>query len=331
LTVELPGDDSIAAIIPLFNGAKFIERSLRSVLAQTRPADEIIIVDDGSTDDGLDVARRVLNGHNSAQLLVQTNAGQSSARNLAVSKAKSSRLAFLDQDDWWYPEHLERLERPFNLHHSRPLGWVYSDLDEYDLSGRMVVHRMLTTMETEHPKRTITACLGHDMYILPSAALIDRAAFDAVGGFDPRLSGYEDDDLFLRMFLAGYYNVFIPRALSAWCIHGGSASYSPRMARSAIVYAQKLIEEFPDDRDRHRYYRRDLIAPRFLRNAAAFLMRAAATGKATDVEFALRGIDLCRRYLPTRYRLPLAMVRPFLGNRFIARILGRAAVALSGR
>jgi glycosyltransferase involved in cell wall biosynthesis len=312
LTVAHVRDASIAAIIPLYNGARFIEKSLTSVLEQTRAPEEIIIVDDGSTDDGPEVARRLLGGRNNALLLAQPNAGQSAARNLGASRARSRLLAFLDQDDWWYPEHLAELAEPFAEEHGRPLGWAYSDLDEYDLDGRMVVHRMLTTMRTEHPKRTLGACLGANMYVLPSAALIDRSAFDRVQGFDPRLSGYEDDDLFVRMFLAGYYNVFIPRALSAWRIHGGSASHTPRMAKSALIYAGKLIEQFPDDADGPRHHRRDDIAPRFLRTGLAGFLRGLRAGRPDEVRLGLALVELCRPHLRRRERLALSVLHPLM-------------------
>ena len=82
---------------------------------------------------------------------------------------------------------------------------------------------------------------------------MSRRAFDAVGGFDERLRGYEDDDLFLRMFSAGYDNVFLNRALSQWRVFSGSASFSARMAISRMLYFRKLLAEFPDEPDQGRF------------------------------------------------------------------------------
>ena len=89
----------------------------------------------------------------------------------------------------------------------------------------------------------------------------------SVGGFDERLCGYEDDDLFMRMFRAGFENIYIDKALSKWRIYPGSTSYSFRMARSRGIYTRKLLEIFPDDQKRARYYARDLIVPRFFDHA----------------------------------------------------------------
>jgi hypothetical protein len=84
------------------------------------------------------------------------------------------------------------------------------------------------------------------MYILPSATLIKRDTFLAIGGYDAELRGYEDDDLFLRLFLAGYTNRFTPEAVTAWTVNISSTSFSESMARSRFIYFKKLVALFPD-------------------------------------------------------------------------------------
>ena len=95
--------NSIVAIIALYNGAKYIERSLGSVLAQTLQPDEIIVVDDGSTDDGLGAA--LVEGFRKEnpriRLLRKANGGQSSTRNFGVKNSSGKLIALLDQDDAW--------------------------------------------------------------------------------------------------------------------------------------------------------------------------------------------------------------------------------------
>jgi len=254
----------IVAIIALYNGARYIEQTLRSVLRQSLPPSEIIVVNDGSTDDGAGVAivERMALTH-PITLLHKPNGGQSSARNLGVQRSTSVLIAFLDQDDIWYENHLAELAKPFAKPSEPPLGWAYSNLDEIDENGFLICRSFLSTIGVEHPKRHIFDCIRQDMFILPSAALISREAFETIGGFDERLCGYEDDDLFLRMFRAGYHNTYLKRALSQWRIYTGSTSYSYRMALSRNIYTRKLLQMFPNDIQRVRYYIRDLIAPRF--------------------------------------------------------------------
>ena len=101
------------------------------------------------------------------------------------------------------------------------------------------------------------------MFVIPSATLVSKKAFNDVGGFDERLSGYEDDDLFVRIFSKGYGNVFINKSLAQWRIHGGSCSWGTRMATSRIIYAKKLLQNYPDDYVRGYKYGREIILPRF--------------------------------------------------------------------
>jgi glycosyltransferase involved in cell wall biosynthesis len=259
-------DVSIVAIIPLYNGARWIEQSIASVLSQTLQPDEFIVVDDGSTDDGPAIVERLAQNH-PITLLRKPNGGQSTARNFGVAHSKSALIALLDQDDAWYRHHLETLIKPFRKPHGIPLGWAYGNLDEIDESGGVIIKRKLDDFPAkEHPKRSLVNCLGEDMFILPSASLISRAAFEAVGGFDERLCGFEDDDLCLRLFRAGYDNVYINEPLSKWRIYPSSTSYTSRMAISRMIYADKLLVAFPDNPIQKRYFCRDCIAPRFARS-----------------------------------------------------------------
>lgn len=264
-TVTGPG---ITAIIPLYNGSKYIEEALNSVFRQTLPPVEVIVVNDGSTDNGAGVAivERLARSH-PITLLHKLNGGQSSARNLGVKQSKTDLIALLDQDDVWYENHLEELAKPFRSRNSPPLGWVYSNLDEIDEDGFLVSRSYLSLLSAAHPKRHIYDCMRQDMFVLPSASLIRREAFEAIGGFDEELCGYEDDDLFLRMFRAGYDNLYLDQALSKWRIYPTSTSYTFRMARSRGIYVRKLLRSFPDDAKRARYYARDLILPRFIKHA----------------------------------------------------------------
>jgi glycosyltransferase involved in cell wall biosynthesis len=202
-------DARIAAIIPLYNGAPYIRQAIESLLHQSLAPTEIIVVNDGSTDAGPQIVESLARAH-PIRLLHKANGGQGSARNLAVANSNCDLIAPLDQDDVWYRNHLDELARPFGQPRAIELGPAYSNLDEIDEEGRLVVRSVLRLFaNVQHPKRDVEGCLRTDMYVLPSASLISRRAFDAVGGFDERLRGYEDDDLFLRLFRAGYDNVYL--------------------------------------------------------------------------------------------------------------------------
>jgi glycosyltransferase involved in cell wall biosynthesis len=158
----LEGRMNISAIIPLYNGGKYIRAALDSVLRQDRPADEIIVVDDGSTDDGAsDSSLKWPQVYPAIKLVSKPNGGQSSARNFGVRHSKGDLIALLDQDDEWYPHHLRILEQPFKETRSIPLGWAYSNLDHIDVLGRMMTRSVLDTVPNSlHPKRDVLNCLG---------------------------------------------------------------------------------------------------------------------------------------------------------------------------
>jgi glycosyltransferase involved in cell wall biosynthesis len=251
---------TVAVIIPYYDGSKWIERAVKSVCNQSVPADELIIVNDGSRTDEqtfiYELAKRY-----PLTIIDKTNGGQGSARNAGVAASKSEYISFLDQDDFYLPNHIEDLVDALP-EKDRRFGFLYADLCVGDENGN-IIFADTVRWRGPHPKRSVIDLLARDMYVLPSASLICRKAFEAVGGFDPQFTGYEDDDLFLRLFRAGYSNYFVDKSVTVWCTHAASTSYSILMLRSRFLYFKKLTASFPDDPAHGLYFFRDCIAPRF--------------------------------------------------------------------
>jgi len=251
---------SLSIIIPYYNGKKFIERAIKSVNNQTIMASELIIVNDGSKED----EKAYLYGLKEQydfKIIDKENGGQGDARNVGVNNVITDFVCFLDQDDFYRMEHNEILlsaipSEPNNI------GFIYADIAEADGDGNIIRTSMVKD-HSSHPKETIMECLRKDMFILPSASLIKVSAFKSVGGFDASFTGYEDDDLFLRLFRAGYDHMFLDQPLTVWCIHTESTSYSVKMSRSRVKYLVKLVKMYPDEPARGRYYFRELLIPRF--------------------------------------------------------------------
>src|SRR5665213_896682 len=103
----------ISVLIPCYNASKTIDATLSSVFAQTIQPDEILVLNDGSTDDTL---ARLEKYKNRVTILSQENAGAAEARNRLVQKARGAILAFLDADDLWHPSYLEVQKRLINAH-----------------------------------------------------------------------------------------------------------------------------------------------------------------------------------------------------------------------
>jgi len=295
----------VSAILPVFNGRRFLRDAVRSVLAQSLLPCELIVVDDGSTDGSLVELEGLPPAPFPVRVLRQTNSGQSAARNLAARQAEGEYLAFLDQDDQWHPQHLEQLVAP--LEADATAGWAYCDFDEVDLAGYLVTHTFLRAHGVTHPKRTIFECVAADLLVLPSASVVRRTAFEQAGGFDEALSGYEDDDLFVRFFRLGWEHVFVDRALLRFRIHATGSSASRRFLDSRLRYAEKLVAILPDDTRMLRYYVLDAIAPRFFFTSLDDYVRACSARDWEGARLALEAVDhfarLRRRGLRLRWKM----------------------------
>lgn len=253
---------SVSVVMPLHNGRAYVEQSLRSILDQSVLPQEIIVVDDGSTDGAAEVVESFASPV-PIKVVRRPGRGQSAARNVGVGLASGELVAFLDQDDEWRREHLESLVGAIS---KKPeIGWAYTDFDEMDAEGRTVTHSFMHEHRLVHPKTSLAACIAADLMVLPSASILRRSAFVDVGGFDERLSGYEDDDLFVRMFRADWRHVFVPKPLTRFRIsaNGGSSSTTLRFLESRMTYLEKLIASVADDDRLNRYWVRDLVLPRF--------------------------------------------------------------------
>ncbi len=279
----------VSAILPVWNGRRFLRAAVESVFAQTLPPCELIVVDDGSTDGSLAELDGLPEAPFPVRVLRQENAGQSSARNLAARSATGDFLAFLDQDDSWYPDHLAALVGP--LLADGAVGWAYSDFDEMDYGGAMVTHGFLRVHAVPHPKHTIQECVTRDLMVLPSASALRRSAFEAVGGFDERLSGYEDDDLFVRFFRHGFTHAFVDRATVRFRVHATGSSGTRRFIASRRVFADKLAAMLPDDPRMLRFYVRDHLAPRFFVTTLDDYVRACSARQWPEAQAALDALN----------------------------------------
>ncbi|MFP4474190.1 MAG: glycosyltransferase family 2 protein [Desulfatibacillaceae bacterium] len=177
-----------SAIIPVYNREWCIARAVESVLAQTHPDFECVVVDDGSTDATADV----LAGFEGITVVSQPNRGVSSARNAGARAASGRYLAFLDSDDWWLPEKLAAQARYFE---ANPDSLICQCQETWYRNGK----RRNPKRRHEKPagdifERSLELCL-----VSPSAVAMHRDLFHAVGGFDESLPACEDYDLWLRV------------------------------------------------------------------------------------------------------------------------------------
>ncbi len=233
----------ISIIIPIWNRVTLISRAIDSVLAQTHLPDEIIVVDDGSTDNTSDMINRQ---YPQVRLLFQENKGVSSARNLGIKAAQGEWIAFLDSDDEWKPEKIDKqmktiLDNPDHLICHTNETWVrhgvrVNPMQKHQKHGGYIFQRCLPL------------CI-----ISPSSVMIHRSVFDDVGVFDESLPACEDYDLWLRI-CAKYPVLYLNEELITK--HGGHTDQLSHahwgMDRFRITALEKIITNpslNQDDRD----------------------------------------------------------------------------------
>ena len=179
----------ICVIIPVYNRDEFIRRSIESVLKQTLPASQIIVVDDGSSD----VTPKVLQKYsNSIDIITTKNKGVSHARNLGITHSKAKWITFLDSDDEW---HERKLELQYSFHQKNPQILFSHTLEKWVKNGKIIKQK-------KHHKKPKGWCFGENISfckIAPSSVMIAREVLERVGCFDESLSVCEDFDLWLRV------------------------------------------------------------------------------------------------------------------------------------
>jgi glycosyltransferase involved in cell wall biosynthesis len=233
---------TISVVIPTFDRAHLLPRALDSVFAQERPADEVIVVDDGSRDETATLVRR---DYPRARLLRTPHRGVSAARNAGAAVARGSWLAFLDSDDAWLPEKLAAQEAALEAAPDAVL--VHAD-EIWIRNGVRVNPRR------RHAKRggwIFQDCLPLCV-ISPSAALVRRSTFDAVGAFDEGLPACEDYDLWLRI-TSRHPVLFVDRPLLVK--HGGHDDQLSRTTEALDRYRIRALTKIlasghlgPEDR-----------------------------------------------------------------------------------
>lgn len=314
-----PPEPTVVVVIPFFNGADFIERAVRSVFEQTVAADEVVVVNDGSAADER-AALGELAQRYPFRIVDKENGGQGSARNAGVRASSANFICFLDQDDFYLPNHIEILLGGVPPEEGR-FGFVYADLYEADADANVIRTGVVKLGSRSHPKTDLFELLRHDMFVLPSASLVSRTAFDAVGGFDPQFTGYEDDDLFLRIFRKGYTNHFVDRAVTVWCIHTASTSFGIRMVRSRFRYFMKLAATFPDEPRRSLFYLRDYLVPRF----QSYFVDHAIDSAKHDNEHRAEMLGILEQYAAVVLASPSVGSKAKLRLRFVVFMLRRAS------
>jgi glycosyltransferase involved in cell wall biosynthesis len=233
----------VSVIIPTFNRAGVIGETIDSVLAQTYRDTEIIIVDDGSTDD---TAEKLSIYGNRIRIVYQENAGTSAARNRGIEVSNAKIIAFQDSDDLWKPTKLERqVSLLARLGSSVPCCLCNAIMQNLYGDGRELLSFDISGISSRYPEGlwlNVTEVLASRSVLFNQTVAVRREALEKVGGFDPELRNAEDYDLSLRLSLEGPWG-FITEPLTIWRA-GASNSLSKTAVQDQIRLKQNEIKIF---------------------------------------------------------------------------------------
>ncbi len=232
----IPMADTVSIVIPTYNRETFITKALDSVMAQTYQHFEVVVIDDGSTDNTRDVVQAY---GEKVHYFYQRNKGIAGARNAGIKKSCGSYIAFLDSDDYWRPEKLERQMALFHEH--REYGLVASCCASVRLDGSF--------REKNRPGKSgrVLTDLFIKNFIRTSSVVIKKACFEKVGLFDEELRECEEYDLWLR--IAAQYSVgFINESLAVYVDNPegiSTDSLAGRLFRLKVLEKEYLREKIP--------------------------------------------------------------------------------------
>jgi glycosyltransferase involved in cell wall biosynthesis len=253
---------TVTVVIPYFNGMRTIERALASIEMQSTPPAEVIVVNDGSNTENAAFLHTLV-ARRGFRVIDRANGGQGAARNDGIRAAATPFVCLLDQDDFYTPDHIEKLLAVALSANTAKLGFVYSDVSRGTEAGTFTVEGVIASSGLAHPLPSVRDMLARDIMILPSSMLLHRDDILQLGGFDERFVGFEDDDLVIRCALAGLETFYLPESLTVWTLNPESASFSPRMSESRWLFFNKLLETF---KTHEQNLVGEVIAPRFVRS-----------------------------------------------------------------
>lgn len=228
---------TISVVIPTFNYGRFLRDAIKSVLAQTLSADEVIVVDDGSTDDTEAVVREV---GLRVKYLHQENRGVCAARNRGVAESNGELVAFLDADDAWEPTKLALQSSRFD--EDPEIGLVHCGMREFNSETGETLAMLVDGAEGDVADRLLlweTPAVN----VSGSSIAVSRRAFEEVGGFDTQMKVGEDWDFCYRV--ARRYKVgFVPEPLVNYRSHGDAAHRNvEEMERGMARFYEKAFAD----------------------------------------------------------------------------------------
>lgn len=232
---------TVSVIIPVYNQAQYVAQAIDSVLAQQFTDYEIIVVNDGSTDESPQMLNRY---RGRIGVITQMNQGLSAARNSALQIARGEFIGFLDADDLWYPHTLATTVAYLQDHPNIDL--VCGAWDLINEAGQIIQPPNNFSAYREKVAQNFLRTIALGNFILPSALLVRRTCFDRCGLFDPDLKGVEDWDFMSRVAAKGCRLGLIDVPVLHYRRHEGCLTRKPERTEKASRQVLDKLFSRPD-------------------------------------------------------------------------------------
>ncbi len=225
----------VSIIVPVYNGAQYIEETVNTLLAQTYPIFEILLINDGSSDDSASVIDALAAAHDCIRVFHKVNGGVANARNFGLEKAEGELVAFCDQDDLWLEE---KLEKQIPLFANDDVALVYCGAKtRYELYDKT----RSPGFKGKKRGRVFDQMIQQNM-LTCCTAVARKSAIQEVGGFDDdrQLMGVDDWHLWIK--LSAFFEVdFVAENLAVHVFHGDNYSLNDQKMHDAeLVCLQKI-------------------------------------------------------------------------------------------
>lgn len=232
---------TICVVIPCYNRREELTRALSGLERQTDPDFDVIVCDDGSTDDIPGVVRGFADRLTIRCISIENSGGPARPRNTGVHSSGAEWISFLDSDDWWFPDRMSQVRGALNA----DVDVVYHRLrkhacDKPGDAGTPLAEFVAHDLDQADPLRTM---IRRSNPVATSGATVRREALLAMGGFceDRSLASVEDFDLWLRLAAAGYRFRYLPEVLGAYCVGGDQISnFSTQYDRQRALFERQL-------------------------------------------------------------------------------------------
>ncbi|WP_414620607.1 glycosyltransferase family 2 protein [Calothrix sp. CCY 0018] len=237
---------AFTVVMPAYNAAAYLSQTIESVLSQTFTNFELIIIDDGSTDDTAAIADKYNKIDERVKVLVQCNQGVSATRNQGINLSQSKYIAFIDADDKWFPKnlkfHLEHLEK------NPDLGVSYAKVEFLNPDGShtgKIARGRLTKLQPQH-------FLYENPTMTVSNIVVRRQVFEDIGCFDCTMSYSEDMDFLFRVVCSHWKIEGIEQVLIGYrTTQGGLSSQLYKMEEGWETLMDKARANAPELVDQH--------------------------------------------------------------------------------